>query len=199
MNIGFERALPTDGILQFDEPSHTYTLNGIRLLSVTQTIVAAGRIDTRWFTPEAAERGRAVHEAVFLDIHDDLDRDDLHEIIKPFCMAWFLFRRQTNFKAIKSLCEKKQYHPVWYYAGTPDLLGFLNGKVVLIDVKTGDSPTAKYQTAAYSEFPAIKKLNPLRFDLRLYNNGSYKLNQHNGGANDFAVFLNDLRMVRGQL
>ena len=36
-------------MIQFDEPSHTYRVDGRRVMSVTQAISAAGLIDDRYF------------------------------------------------------------------------------------------------------------------------------------------------------
>lgn len=179
--------------LVFDKESHTYRLGDRVIVSVTQAIVRAGLIDTRWFTEESRIRGTAVHEAVFYDIHNDLHVDSLHPVIEPYVRAWFAFKKDSRFSAIKELCEIRQWHPLYDYCGTPDIVGVLNGRIWLVDIKTGDCPTARYQTAAYREFPRIRALSPRRASLRLYPNGTYKLIPHADDVNDFAVFLDALK------
>ena len=184
--------------LIFDKENHIYTLNGTKLFSVTQSLVQSGLIDTRWFTDEGRDRGKAVHEAIYLDLHNDLYVDGLHEIIRPYLDAWFKFKTEMRFKPILELCELKQFHPIYMYAGTPDSVGLLNGRHVLIDWKTGDASTAHLQTAAYKEFPRIKPYNPDRLSLRLYKTGKYKLIKHDD-QDDFYNFLSNLKIARGKL
>jgi len=51
--------------LCFDADTHRYTLDGRVIRSVTQRIQRAGLLGSAptWYTPEAAERGTAVHLA----------------------------------------------------------------------------------------------------------------------------------------
>lgn len=179
----------------FDEESHVYTLNGNRLPSVTEIISKAGLSDCRYFTELGRLRGTAVHTAILFDIFDDLYFDGLHDIVKPYVKGWLRFKKDTGFIPDLRLSEKPQYHPLYLYAGKPDTAGLMNGRYILPDIKTGDSSTARFQTAAYAEFPEIKQFLPDRFDLRLYPNGSYKLNAHLN-ENDWPVFLNALMTVQ---
>lgn len=181
--------------IKFDAERHIYTIGDRTLISVTTAIKNAGLIDVTWFTDEARERGKAVHEAIFLDIFDDLDFDDLHPIIRGYFDGWLKFKHDTGFIPVKHLCERPQYHPEFEYVGMPDLLGRLNGRYAVIDAKTGDASTAPVQTAAYEEFPMIKAFSPDRFSLRLYKDGKYKLNRHDS-PNDFLVFLDCLKIAK---
>jgi len=51
--------------IHFDSDTHQYTLDGRVVPSVTQRIARAGLLGSAptWHTPEAAERGTAVHLA----------------------------------------------------------------------------------------------------------------------------------------
>jgi hypothetical protein len=182
--------------LEFDNETHTYRLNGTVLKSVTTIIKDAGLIDDRWFTEFSRWRGSAVHEAVFYDIHNDLD-PNIHEQIKPYMEAWFKFKQDTKFQPFKHLCESRQYHPIYKYAGSPDLPGMLNGSPALIDIKTGDCPTAGLQTAAYAMFPKLMAYSFKRFSLRLRIDGTYRLNRHDK-VSDKIDFLAALRTVLNQ-
>ncbi len=179
----------------FDPVEHTYKLDGVRLPSVTQVIDSAGRIGGKKFFSEFySERGRAIHEAIRLDILDDLVFDSLHPEVKPFFDRWLEFKRDSNFKPFPDYCERPTYHPAYLYAGTPDLVGVINHRITVIDIKNGECPTARYQLAAYAGFEEIKVLNPDRFDLRL-SPIKYRLRRFDD-PNDWLVFLNDLNDFR---
>lgn len=182
-------------MFSFNKENHTYTLGGVRLPSVTEILKFGGLGGSRYFTEEGRIRGQAVHHAVFLEIDGDLNYGALHPKIKPYVDAWLAFKKQTRFRPIRELCEGPQFHNVLLYGGTPDVVGYLNGRAVVLDVKTGDATTAKYQTAAYREFPRIAAFGPSRFDLRLRPDGLYRLNEHRG-ANDWAVFVAHLSQYR---
>jgi hypothetical protein len=51
--------------IHFDSDTHCYSLDGRKIQSVTQRIARAGLLGSAptWHTPEAAERGTAVHLA----------------------------------------------------------------------------------------------------------------------------------------
>lgn len=190
-----ESQVVTTNELTFDEAAHVYRLNGTPLISVTTVLKKAGIVVADFFTEEGRLRGTAVHKAVFYDIHADLHLDSLHPMIRPYVEGWLKFKRETHFRPIKALCEVRHHHPLYFYAGTPDVVGWLNGRPALIDVKTGDATTARFQTAAYREFPKILALQPDRFDLRLKPDGTYRLNRH-PNHNDILQFWDALKKVR---
>lgn len=170
-------------------------MSGERLKSVTQIIVQDGLVDPTFFTEAGRIRGTAVHHAVFLDVDGDLQEEALHPMIAGYFKGWTKFKRDTRFSPVRELCEEPQYHPVHRYAGKPDIVGILNGRHCLIDIKSGDAKVAKIQTAAYQQFPMIKALNTTRFDLRLYADGKYRLNLHND-TNDWFIFYQALQRTR---
>ncbi len=182
-------------MLKFDPEKHVYTYDGQPTPSVTQALKLGGLIDDKWFDDVSRARGSAVHKAIFLHMQNDLDFDSLHPMIKPYVEGFFQFEKMTRFKPIIELCEVSQFHPVHRYAGTPDVVGILNGRHIVLDFKTGAAPTARYQTAAYAEFPRIKIYQPDRFDLRLFPDGRPKLNQHKS-PDDFTVFLAALTIAK---
>lgn len=181
--------------LEFDVEKHLYTLRGRPLVSVTQSLVLGGLVDIKWFTALGRDRGTAVHEAVFYDIFNDLDVASLHEMIRPYIEAWFKFKRDTRFRAIKEFCEFRQFHPLYFYAGTNDIFGMLNGRHAIIDIKTGDAKTAGIQLAAYEHFPRFLSYAPLRFSLILNRDGTYKLHRHDD-PNDWRIFISNLEKIR---
>lgn len=180
----------------YDDELHAYYLNGEKILSVTQILELGGLIDKRFFLPEHAMKGHAVHKACYLRIKNDLDESSLHPIIKPYLDRFDCFLQRTGFKPILELCEKPQFHPAYIFGGTPDLVGYLNDRVVVIDIKSGGVEYAKYQLAAYSKFPDIECHFPDKFSLELNakNKIGYDLKSHND-ENDWYFFLDILNKI----
>lgn len=185
--------------LIFRDEDHSYWLGDLRLLSVTEVLKLCGKVDTTWFTEQGRLLGQAVHEAVWLEIVDDLDYDGLHPLVRPRVDAWLKFRRECRYKPAVPICEKHMHHPQLLYGATPDVPGWINGRPAMPDVKNGDAKTADYQTAAYAELPEVVDFFgkvPDRFHLRLRPDGDYRLNPHSN-PNDWLEFVKDLRSVRG--
>jgi hypothetical protein len=95
----------TSDALVFDEATHTYTLDGERLPSVTQILQRAGAIDFSHIPPtilEAArERGTAVHKAVHYFNENDLDVDVFRVAFPdywPYVSAWIKFLDTSGFR-----------------------------------------------------------------------------------------------------
>lgn len=159
-------------VLQFDEASHRYTLDGREVLSVTQALSEAGLIDRQWFNEGAAERGTRVHAAVQA-FHERgaLPEDET----APFFDAYLAFQMDAGFDVEAS--EEQVCDHVLGYAGTLDLRGHFRAQVSgvdLIDIKTGTVPPhAGFQTAAYARLvPGGPKR---RWALHLRANGTYAL------------------------
>jgi len=159
--------------LELDESTHTYTLDGRRLLSVTQ---ALNILDDRpKIDPFYLQRGSMVHRATAYYDRGEFDDFTWDERIIPYVEAYMKFRQDTGFEPTH--IELTQFHPVYKFAGTLDRLGPLNGFQVIIDLKSGAPvPVDLLQNAAYWELCVANKIpvNKL-FDLYLRDNGIYKL------------------------
>src|SRR3972149_2842383 len=177
------------GSLTFEPEGHIYRVDGVEKISVTTAISKGGYPPRAYFTEEGKIRGKAVHTGVFLDIDDDLDRSNLHPMIEGYLRGWFKFRAEARFVPIRELCELPQWNHEHDYVGTPDVVGYLNGKAMVCDVKTGDSSTARYQVTAYSQFPLIAALAPTinRYGLSLRPEGTYRLDPYQS-HNDWPPF-----------
>ena len=184
--------------LTFNEEAHQYLLDGNLIKSVTQILTDEGIIDTRWFTPEAAERGTLVHKATqFLDA-GNLDWFSLREDLIPYVNAYEKFVDETGFHPV--VIEQPVFDEGAYFAGTPDRIGpltKLNIDYAVVDIKTGSHQkwwglqTAAYSYASqsiYREFGILK-----RFSLELRKNGSYDLREHNNRS-DIDDFLAIVRV-----
>ena len=171
----------------FDEASHTYTLKGVAVPSVTQILghFFGGFEFVRQDTLRAAsERGRAAHLATELDDEGCLDESTVDASIRGYLDAYRKFKAEKVFKP--SLIEQLVYHPYMNYAGTLDRFGTLDGEPVLIDLKTGGQmPWHGAQTAGYAT--ALFRVVNRRFGLELRANGTYRLHQHKDPA-DFDAF-----------
>lgn len=187
--------------LTFDDRTHEYRWDGRVVPSVTQVLKGSGFIDDQWFTEDARMRGSAVHLAIELLEEGALDWSTVDERILPHLAAYEAFRREMNFRPI--LVEEKGYHPIYGYAGRPDCPGVLNGKLAVVDLKTGARQNwMGLQLAAYAElleylpaysetlerFEDIPKQKPERYVLELNGSGRYRLHRYND-REDFKTFL----------
>ena len=159
--------------LEFDQATHTYTLGDRKLISVTQAISI---LDNRWkVDPWYLQRGRIIHLATkYLD-WDELDLQTLDDEILPYFNAYVNFQEDTHFKP--GLIECPLYHLQYFYAGTIDRTGDLNGDHVLIDLKSGaKAKVDELQGVAYWELCRVNNI-PVKkvFDLYLHDDGTYKL------------------------
>jgi hypothetical protein len=184
-------------VFVFDEASHTYTLDGKKMPSVTKILKDVNLTpDDSFYKPIDAERGRAVHHAALLLLRKDLDESTIHPIIQPYIKAFKDFLRESRFVPNLSFCELPMYDEELWYAGKPDMIGNLNANNALIDLKTGDAKMyAPYQTAGYEKLYRNQITNPIerrsrtikRYSLRLFSDGKYRLREHDS-ANDWLVF-----------
>jgi gamma-glutamylcyclotransferase (GGCT)/AIG2-like uncharacterized protein YtfP len=183
-------------MLNLDESTHTYTLGDRKLISVTQCLSI---LDNRWkVDPWYLERGRLIHLATeYLD-HDELDWSTVDERIRPYLDAYVKFRKDTGSVAHPGYIEHKLYHPIYFYAGRIDRIGYLNGCLVLIDLKTGASAKIdELQDAAYWELCRVNNI-PIKkvFDLYLHDDGTYKLEPIERPKLLLPVFLAALTVAR---
>lgn len=119
-------------MIKFNESTHTYTLNGKVLPSVS-TILGATIFKDKYkdvdpyILQRAAQFGTGVHKAI--EINDYFGLDDL---------------QYTVFKRYKRLCKKHDIKPIAHeqivytdkYAGTLDMIALIDNVNCLVDVKT---------------------------------------------------------------
>jgi hypothetical protein len=176
--------------LTFDGESHTYTIAGRRLMSVTQSLAL---VDDRWrIDPFYLQRGKFIHRACELYDNGELDESTVDPQIRPYLDAYQKFLSDTGFK--QGSIELRLAHPKLFYAGTLDRIGELNGVDALIDLKSGVKVRVdELQLAAYWELCRVNKI-PVKkcFDLYLRDNGTYKLEPIDNPRPLLPVFLNIL-------
>lgn len=105
---------------------------------------------------EAGRKGSAVHQ-LCEDYDNDIECNLLNEFFKPAYkqIEWAMFERYVEFRA-KFKCEllANEVHyisPVFGFAGTLDRVFLINGKRILVDIKTGNALHNHFwlQQAAY--------------------------------------------------
>lgn len=174
-------------MIEFNEETHTYTINGIRLPSVTQIIADAGLYGdiVAFFTDYNRDRGSNVHKIIQWHLSKELDEDTVGIAERPYFDAWLRFESEANFVSEKY--EKIMFDTKYGFAGTVDHVGKLNKWPCLIDTKTGTmTPATAIQLAGYeilANHPGIK-----RFGLQLMNTGKYKLIEFKDRS-DRGIFL----------
>lgn len=134
----------------FDPETHSYTINGVKVPSVTGLICRAGLVDSTWYTPQSRDRGTYVHEACALYDRGTLDDSTVDPRIRPYLDAWVKF--QGIMKPGKfSVIEQPFYSEKYGYAGTIDRAWPHMGSDFVCDIKTGDFPAwLPLQLAGYS-------------------------------------------------
>lgn len=188
------------GKVQFDEATHTYTLNGKELPSVTHIIRYLAVDKASNADPNMAliarERGSAVHEATMVYDYSGEIPDDFPAEYAPYLEAYVQFVR--DYKPQWTLIEHAMGSDAYCmgYAGTLDRFGMIDGKFALLDIKTSykvDIPSLSAQLAAYSkllreEQPIFNEDHVDLYGLQLMRNGKYRLYKCNGfkGASLFA-------------
>ena len=189
------------GKLEFDEAKHEYRLEGALLPGVTQILKPLQDFTA---VPEdilerSANFGTAVHLATALWDQNDLDLDSVDVAIVPYLEAWKRFRDETKitFEAIETQVVSEKYR----YAGTLDRIGFINGRAIVIDIKTGVvSPVIGVQLAGY--LVAWNGTHVLKVTRRasvsLRKDGTYRLDWWEDKA-DWACFLALLQITNWQL
>lgn len=172
-------------MIQFDPSTHTYTLNGVVVPSVTQILRECGIIDTSRYAPGSAERGTAVHLACQLHDENDLDEASLDPQIVPYLEGWRRFIKECAFEpqSIEQIVVSGTYG----YAGTLDRTGLLYGRPAILDIKSGSpEPWASLQLAGYAE--ALGEPNRRRLAVHLPGDGTYRLHEYRDPS-DRRVFL----------
>ena len=104
---------------------------------------AVGMIDTRFFVEFDSKRGTYVHKAVNLYEKGLLNFETLDEYTEPYLNQYLDFKQHTEFKMLSGeqivYYQHSDYSKI-LYCGTYDLIGILNGNVVIIDIKTNSTP-----------------------------------------------------------
>ncbi len=191
-------------ILQFDAPTHHYTMDGVRIPSVTQVLAPLYTFAgiSRDVLNAKAALGTAVHRACELLDKDDLDEESdagraALEPIAGYLNGYKKFKSEKRLVIVAN--EQRLFHPVHRYAGQIDRSYAMEGHVWDVDLKStvAISPIVAVQTAAYTEMLRAngRTQTARRGALQLFPDGNYKLHEFTDPS-DFTVFLSLLTVQR---
>jgi hypothetical protein len=184
----------------FDEKTHTYTVDGIFIPSVTQIIQACISSFYKYDNNNRnLDIGKKVHFACELYDQDNLDEKALHTTLVPYLEQWKKFKQdfQVDIQEIELIVFSEKYR----YAGTIDriaeIVSYRRKKKVIIEIKTGSVGYAAIQTAGYQiAYQSIYKKNIERMAVVL-NPENYKVQEFNS-IQDKQVFLACLTLYNYQ-
>lgn len=200
--------------IDFDEEKHEYSVNGVRIPSVSEILSPLSAERYGELNPlvvkAAAARGTAVHEACEL-IDYGVEPDENPEI-DGYLLAYqtFLLEHDVEWEMIERLVGfyrglpfDDEFGELPLYAGTLDRFGMVDGEPTVVDIKTYASmPTdaqlsASCQTALYKDAIESKGAFVMkRAILHLRKDGTYRLvdlnewdNKHGFNSRDTAWML----------
>lgn len=131
----------------FDAGTHEYRVAGHVAVSVTTCLRVAGELgDTQWFTDEARDRGKCVHEAC-MNIDLGVDHGCKHPEHHGYIYSYKLWK--TYIDHAWDRIEEPAYSDAYGVAGTADRVGIVKGRPAICDLKTS----------------GVKKWHPLQFAL----------------------------------
>lgn len=173
------------GAFSFCASTHTYTVAGAVVPSVTQIIAPIAAIEFANVPPAVLQRKREIGTAVHLAC-EYLDRGELDEasidpIIAPYITAYrrFLAERAPRWTAL----EHPRYHKLLGYAGMLDREGWIGDTFYTVDIKTTAAvyPHVGVQLAAYHELARVNGRHDgiparrlARAALQLRQDGTYR-------------------------
>lgn len=138
----------------FDEQEHLYLVDGVACPSVTEIISplhrSYGKVNQS-ILEQAAERGKAVHEAleeIDLDLDPEIDSD-----IEPYVQAYLDWKQ--IYDPEWEMVEQIVFCQEGWFIGTLDRMGKINGTPAIVDIKTSTPNRESYvsvclQTLAYA-------------------------------------------------
>lgn len=128
--------IPDFDELQFDDDKHIYKLNGIEIPSVTTIMKPLSNAEYNGISEntlrKAAEKGTAVHNAA--EMWAKFKIEDIEPEYRGYFDAFLEWWNINDPKVVGS--EVRLYHKIMRYAGTADLIAWIDGKLTLIDYKT---------------------------------------------------------------
>jgi hypothetical protein len=142
--------------IAFDAPTHTYTIDGARVPTVTQVLAPQNDWShvEPWVLEAAGAIGRDVHTAVNLMVRDALDWDSLDETIAKYVRGARRFLEESGGVVLAS--EQAVGSTKYGVAGTLDLFMIWGGWHSFIDWKVSATvpSTVGAQLAAYQQLYA---------------------------------------------
>ena len=170
----------------FEESTHTYTLDGVVIPSVTEICapITCGKYPPVGVVQQAAARGTRVHELCALYDMDALP-DEIEAELVGYVKAWAAFCR--DYKPVWTHIELPLYgvlDPGMPFAGTLDRIGEIDGLTRVVDIKTAASLDRPAKVALCEQITGYEWLADLNnidiFDgagmgVQLFATGNYRV------------------------
>ena len=153
--MGDVKEIPSWPELTFDEETHVYKLNGSKILPSVTTVMTPlssseyGAIDKATLNAAAA-RGTAVHNSIENWLKFGIE--DLEPEFAGYMEAFKKWWEQDKPELVGS--EIRIYHRLMEYAGTADLIAYIDKKLTLVDFKTTSrliDKNCRVQLEAYAQ------------------------------------------------
>jgi len=185
-----------DPLFKFDPATHQYTYAGVPWPSVTALLQEFGLVDLSHVPAARLEYKRVLGTAVDLACHyldkRVLDEETLSKPLVPYVEAYKKFCVVTGFEVDEEKSAVPMLSKKLSFCGTNDMVGMLNGELVIIDrkatwkiYKAVGIQTAGYKILVEENFKVkIKR----RFALQLKETGNYELEPF-AGPEDQNLFL----------
>jgi hypothetical protein len=182
--------------IAFDPVKHEYRIGGVIVPGVTHIcrfIRDTGNVP-RWTLDAAAERGRKVHEYCELYDYGALP-DEIEYDYAPYVRAYIAFLRDYR---IKEWLHSEHIMGSWArrYAGTADRIGYIDGKLCIVDLKTTSALDKRCIMAQLEGYRwlfetesglAVKRM----FPVQLKKDGTYTVPRTNYGPHEYGNRLFD--------
>lgn len=156
----------------FDQETHTYTIAGRTVPSVTQVLndlIPSFQAD-EWYL----QRGTAVHACCAMIAQGKaFEHDPQIAGQVAACRRFF-----AEVKPVVMDVERRMYSTRYWFAGTFDMLCDIDGKLLLIDWKASIGESLPYQLGGYS---LLNEMSTGRLDVKygagvqLNDDGTYKM------------------------
>lgn len=177
--------------IEYNDAMHSYMVDGAPALSVTQILEAAGIIDKRYYKPEHAERGIAVHDYAIRALRQEPGIADtyLDHLGYTYAMDKFVADIASQYDPSTVVAEALVASTTaadggTVYAGRLDAALVINSEPTVVEIKTGYAQGwAKQQVAAYAKAAGIAHA----IILELRDDGTYRVTPVNV-AEAFAAF-----------
>ena len=170
----------------FDEATHTYTLGGVVIPSVTEICapITCGKYPPVGVVQQAAARGTRVHELCALYDMDALP-DEIEAELVGYVKAWAAFCR--DYKPVWTHIELPLYGELDHgqpFAGTIDRIGDIDGRTRVVDIKTAASLDRPAKVALCEQITGYEWLADLNdidvscgagMGVQLFADGNYRV------------------------
>jgi len=163
--------------LEFDDPTHTYRLDGLEIPSVSAIMKPLSSAHYSGISKntldKAADKGTAVHNSI-----ENWLKFGIEDIPKE-CMGYFnaFWSWWNKYHPVIVGSEVRICNPLMKYGGTADLIAYIDGKLTLVDYKSTyaiSDMTCGVQLEAYAQ--ALGKMGvsiQAKKILHLKKNGDY--------------------------